>query len=403
MQRFTPDFYLPQYDLYIEITTLNQKLVTKKNRKVRRLRELYPGVNCKIFYQRDYLSLVSKYGLEDVSAGRVDPSDSGHAVRAAHRRRRRRRCSRRSASPIDDLLRADPEAVRLDRPAGPARGRVRDGDPGRPRALAAAQPPAPTTSSASPAAARTTTTSRRGVGARRPVRVLHLVHAVPARALAGGAPGAVRVPVDDLRAHGARGLERVAVRRRDRAGRGREPRALAGRGRVLVARPSTPATSRRCETYGRGAGYEPELFEVVDGRGGAPEVGDDVACVVVQHPNAYGLLEPLGAVRRGARRRRPCDPGLRPAVPRRARPARGPPRRHRGRRRASPRQPPQPRRSVPRRHRHAAGRRPAAPGSDRGGDRWTSTGGPATSSPCRRASNTSAARRRRRTSARTRR
>lgn len=66
-QRFTPDFYLPAYDLFIEITTLNQKLVTKKNRKVRRLRELYPGTHCKIFYQRDYLSLVSKYGLEDVS------------------------------------------------------------------------------------------------------------------------------------------------------------------------------------------------------------------------------------------------------------------------------------------------------------------------------------------------
>lgn len=66
-QRFTPDFYLPQYDLYIEITTLNQKLVTKKNRKIRKLRELYPGVNCKIFYQRDYLSLVTKYGLEDVT------------------------------------------------------------------------------------------------------------------------------------------------------------------------------------------------------------------------------------------------------------------------------------------------------------------------------------------------
>ncbi len=65
IQRFTPDFYLPQYDLYIEITTLNQKLVTKKNRKVRRLRELYPEINCKIFYQRDYLSLVTKYGLED--------------------------------------------------------------------------------------------------------------------------------------------------------------------------------------------------------------------------------------------------------------------------------------------------------------------------------------------------
>jgi hypothetical protein len=65
IQQFTPDFYLPDWDLYIEITTMNQKLVTKKNRKVRRLQELYPEVNCKIFYQRDYLSLVTKYGLED--------------------------------------------------------------------------------------------------------------------------------------------------------------------------------------------------------------------------------------------------------------------------------------------------------------------------------------------------
>ena len=65
-QRFTPDFYLPAYDLFIEITTLNQKLVTKKNRKVRRLRELYPEISCRIFYQRDYLSLVTKYGLDDV-------------------------------------------------------------------------------------------------------------------------------------------------------------------------------------------------------------------------------------------------------------------------------------------------------------------------------------------------
>ena len=64
-QRFTPDFYLREWGLYIEITTMNQKLVTKKNRKVRRLAELYPDVKCKIFYQRDYLSLVTKYGLED--------------------------------------------------------------------------------------------------------------------------------------------------------------------------------------------------------------------------------------------------------------------------------------------------------------------------------------------------
>ena len=46
---------------------MSQKLVTKKNAKVRKLRQLYPEVRCKIFYQRDYLSLVSKYGLEDFS------------------------------------------------------------------------------------------------------------------------------------------------------------------------------------------------------------------------------------------------------------------------------------------------------------------------------------------------
>jgi len=46
---------------------MNQKLVTKKNRKVRRLRELYPDVKCKIFYQRDYLNLLVKYGLMDES------------------------------------------------------------------------------------------------------------------------------------------------------------------------------------------------------------------------------------------------------------------------------------------------------------------------------------------------
>ena len=44
---------------------MNQKLVTKKNKKVRKLRALYPDVKCKIFYQRDYLNLLVKYGLEE--------------------------------------------------------------------------------------------------------------------------------------------------------------------------------------------------------------------------------------------------------------------------------------------------------------------------------------------------
>lgn len=67
VQAFTPDFYLPAYDLYIEITTLNQKLVTKKNRKARRLVEEYPDTKIKVFYQRDYLNLLVKYGLEPPS------------------------------------------------------------------------------------------------------------------------------------------------------------------------------------------------------------------------------------------------------------------------------------------------------------------------------------------------
>jgi hypothetical protein len=67
VQAFTPDFYLPAYDLYIEITTLNQKLVTKKNRKARLVQELYEGVHVRVLYQRDYLHLLVKYGLEPPS------------------------------------------------------------------------------------------------------------------------------------------------------------------------------------------------------------------------------------------------------------------------------------------------------------------------------------------------
>ena len=77
-QAFTPDFYLPAYDLYIEITTLNQNLVTKKNRKSRRLREKYPDVSIRVLYQRDYLHLLVKYGLELPSqlAEAGDPADA---------------------------------------------------------------------------------------------------------------------------------------------------------------------------------------------------------------------------------------------------------------------------------------------------------------------------------------
>ena len=65
---FRPDFYLPEDNVYIEITTMNQKLVTKKNRKIRRLKEVRPDITCKVFYQRDYLHLLVKYGLEEPDA-----------------------------------------------------------------------------------------------------------------------------------------------------------------------------------------------------------------------------------------------------------------------------------------------------------------------------------------------
>jgi len=60
---FTPDFYLVEFDTYIELTTMSQKLVTKKNRKVRRLKELYPDVNIKIFYQKDFRHLLARFGV----------------------------------------------------------------------------------------------------------------------------------------------------------------------------------------------------------------------------------------------------------------------------------------------------------------------------------------------------
>jgi cytidylate kinase len=65
LESFTPDFYLPECDLYVELTTMKQSLVTKKNRKVRLLRELYPRLNIQVFYQKDFENLIFKYGLAD--------------------------------------------------------------------------------------------------------------------------------------------------------------------------------------------------------------------------------------------------------------------------------------------------------------------------------------------------
>ncbi len=64
-EAFTPDFYLPEFDLYVELTTMKQANVTRKNRKIRLLRSIYPHVNIQVFYQKDVQDLVMKYGLPE--------------------------------------------------------------------------------------------------------------------------------------------------------------------------------------------------------------------------------------------------------------------------------------------------------------------------------------------------
>jgi hypoxanthine phosphoribosyltransferase len=62
-EAFTPDFYLPEQRLYLEVTVMKQALVTRKNRKLRKMRELYPEVRVKLFYERDFERLAARYGL----------------------------------------------------------------------------------------------------------------------------------------------------------------------------------------------------------------------------------------------------------------------------------------------------------------------------------------------------
>jgi hypothetical protein len=64
VEAFTPDFFLPQQNLYVELTTLRPELTSQKNRKLRRIRELYPEINIKLFKRREMRSLMVKYGLD---------------------------------------------------------------------------------------------------------------------------------------------------------------------------------------------------------------------------------------------------------------------------------------------------------------------------------------------------
>jgi hypoxanthine phosphoribosyltransferase len=64
VEAFKPDFYLPEQDLYLELTVMKQSLVTRKNRKLRKLRELYPDIRIKLFYKRDIQRLAERYRLD---------------------------------------------------------------------------------------------------------------------------------------------------------------------------------------------------------------------------------------------------------------------------------------------------------------------------------------------------
>jgi hypothetical protein len=119
VESFSPDFYLPDFDTYLELTTLRQPLVRKKNRKLRRLRELYPDIRIKLLYARDFRALMLKYGkfglvdalsgtsgqvlpplspgaesldgpeVEPVIAAGLEPAEVVPATRPPRRRRRR--------------------------------------------------------------------------------------------------------------------------------------------------------------------------------------------------------------------------------------------------------------------------------------------------------------------------
>jgi hypoxanthine phosphoribosyltransferase len=79
-EMFTPDFYLPEHDLYLELTTMKQSLVTPKNRKLRMLRELYPEINVRLLYRKDYQQLLAKAGYGAVEVQNLRKQDIGEIL-----------------------------------------------------------------------------------------------------------------------------------------------------------------------------------------------------------------------------------------------------------------------------------------------------------------------------------
>lgn len=67
LEAFTPDFYLPEQDLYVELTTTNPRQISQKNRKIRLLKERYPDVNIRLFRRRDVAFIYQKFGEPEES------------------------------------------------------------------------------------------------------------------------------------------------------------------------------------------------------------------------------------------------------------------------------------------------------------------------------------------------
>lgn len=65
VEAFKPDFYLPQQKLYVELTTLRPKLTGKKNRKLKKIKEMYPDINIKLFKRRELRNMMVRFGMLD--------------------------------------------------------------------------------------------------------------------------------------------------------------------------------------------------------------------------------------------------------------------------------------------------------------------------------------------------
>jgi hypoxanthine phosphoribosyltransferase len=79
-EMFTPDFYLPEHDMYVELTTMKQSLVTPKNRKLRMVRELYPELNVRLLYRKDYQQLLAKAGYGALEVQHLRKEDVGEIL-----------------------------------------------------------------------------------------------------------------------------------------------------------------------------------------------------------------------------------------------------------------------------------------------------------------------------------